>query len=123
MVTQSNSYDDVPYENFAFVQTHPDRLATIARMFGLITPEVSTSRVLELGCASGGNLLPMAFNLPRAEFVGIDLSQRQIERGRETIAAVGIPNARLEHASILDISRDWGTFDYIICHGVFSWVE
>lgn len=121
--TRSNSYDDVPYENLAFAQTHPDRLATMARMFGLTPPDVSTSRVLELGCASGGNLLPMAFNLPRATFVGIDLSQRQIERGRETVGAVGIPNARLTHASILDVDKAWGEFDYIICHGVFSWVE
>jgi methyltransferase-like protein/SAM-dependent methyltransferase len=123
MVETSNSYDEVPYENLAFPQTHPDRLATMARLFGLTPPDVATSRVLELGCASGGNIIPMAFNLPSAEFVGIDLSRRQIDRGQDTIGAVGITNLALRHASILDISSDWGQFDYIICHGVFSWVE
>jgi methyltransferase-like protein/SAM-dependent methyltransferase len=123
MAPNSNSYDDVPYGNLAFAQTHPDRLATMARMFGLAPPAVATSRVLELGCASGGNLIPMAFNLPTADFVGVDLSRIQVERGRDTISAMDIRNASLTHASILDVGPEWGEFDYIICHGVYSWVE
>jgi methyltransferase-like protein/SAM-dependent methyltransferase len=119
----ATSYDTVPYGSLAFPQTHPDRLATIARIFGLSSPDVARCRVLELGCATGANLIPMAFNLPRAEFVGIDLSQTQIERGRETLSAMGIRNATLRHASILEVDQEWGEFDYIICHGVFSWVE
>jgi len=119
----NNSYDEVPYDNLAFAQTHPDRLAAAARVFGLQPPPIANCRVLELGCASGGNLIPMAYNLPNAEFVGIDLSRRQIDRGCETIQAVGITNATLKHASILDVTREWGKFDYVICHGVFSWVE
>jgi methyltransferase-like protein/SAM-dependent methyltransferase len=118
-----NSYDEVPYDNLACARTHPDRLATAARIFGLRPPPIASCRVLELGCASGGNLIPMAFNLPGAEFVGIDLSRRQIEHGCEIISAVGITNAALRHASILDVTKEWGEFDYVICHGVFSWVE
>jgi methyltransferase-like protein/2-polyprenyl-3-methyl-5-hydroxy-6-metoxy-1,4-benzoquinol methylase len=121
--TPTNSYDDVPYDNLAFAQTHPDRLATAARIFDLQPPPIATCRVLELGCASGGNLIPMAFNLPQAHFVGLDLSRRQIERGLETVEALGIGNLILRHASILDVTKEWGEFDYIICHGVFSWVE
>lgn len=119
----STSYDKVPYGSLAFAQTHPDRLATIARMFGLSPANVSKCRVLELGCASAGNLIPMAFSLPGSEFIGVDLSLHQVNEGRATISALGLSNIRIEHASILDIDRDWGTFDYIICHGVFSWVE
>src|SRR3954470_5053952 len=119
-MTASNSYDEVPYENYAFAQSHPDRLATMARMFGLTSPSVARCRVLELGCASGGNLIPMAFNLPGASFVGVDLSRTQIARGLETIAAMDIRNLSLRHASILDVTKEWGEFDYIICHGVFS---
>ena len=82
MATAHSSYDDVPYGNLAFAQTHPDRLATVGRLFGLPTPAVGRCRVLELGCASGGNLIPMAFNLPGAEFVGIDLSAATSTRRR-----------------------------------------
>ena len=119
----TSSYDQLPYTSLAFPQTHPDRLATIARIFALSTPSVAACRVLELGCASGGNLIPMAFNLPGSEFVGIDLSRRQVEDAQSAIAELGLRNIRIEQASILDVDDDWGSFDYIICHGVFSWVE
>jgi len=71
MTAETNSYDVVPYRRLAFAQTHPDRLATVAHIFGLTPPPVSTCRVLELGCASGANLIPMAFNLPEASFVAV----------------------------------------------------
>jgi len=121
--SEPTSYDQVPYHSLAFPQTHPDRLATMARIFGVSTPDIAACRVLELGCASGGNLIPMAFNLPRCEFIGIDLSRNQVDDGRGMIRDLGLSNVRIEHASILDIGLDFGTFDYIICHGVFSWVE
>ena len=119
----STSYDQVPYASLAFPQTHPDRLATIARMFGLSPADVGRCRVLELGSASGGNLVPMAANLPDADFVGMDLSRRQVDEARRIIASLGLTNIRVEHASILDIDESWGTFDYVLCHGVYSWVD
>jgi SAM-dependent methyltransferase len=119
----ASSYDQIPYISLAFPQTHPDHLAGIARLFALRPPDITACRVLELGCASGGNLLPMAFNLPGSEFIGIDLSQKQVDDGRHAIAALGLRNVRIEPASIADVDEGWGPFDYIICHGVFSWVE
>jgi methyltransferase-like protein/trans-aconitate methyltransferase len=117
------SYDDVPYGSLAFPQTHPDRLATIGRMFGLSTPDIGRCRVLELGCASAGNLIPMAFNLPDAEFVGIDLSKSHVDAASSTIQALGLRNVQIRRGSIVEIDDSWGRFDYIVCHGVFSWVE
>ena len=76
------TYDELPYLNKAFPQTHPDRLATLARLFALQPPPIDTCRVLELGCASGDNIIPMALVLPNARFLGIDLSGRQIEQGQ-----------------------------------------
>jgi methyltransferase-like protein/2-polyprenyl-3-methyl-5-hydroxy-6-metoxy-1,4-benzoquinol methylase len=123
VASEPTSYDHVPYTSLAFSQTHPDRLATIARMFSLMPADVSRCRVLELGSASGGNLIPMAVNLPDSELVGMDLSRRQVEDARGVIAALGLRNIRMEHASILDIDDRWGQFDYILCHGVYSWVD
>ena len=119
----ASSYDQIPYTSLAFPQTHPDHLATIARIFGISPPDVAACRVLELGCASGGNLIPMAFNRPGSEFVGIDLSREQVDEAQRDIAALGLRNIRIERASIVDIDAGWGQFDYVICHGVFSWVE
>ncbi len=123
MPSETTSYDQVPYNSVAFPQTHPDRLATMARIFGVSTPDIAACRVLELGCASGGNLIPMAFNLPHSAFVGVDLSRHQVDHGRSVIRELGLSNIRIEHASILDVGPDFGAFDYIICHGVFSWVD
>jgi methyltransferase-like protein/SAM-dependent methyltransferase len=117
------SYDKVPYQSNTFPQTHPDRLATLGQLFGLRTAPVTKCRVLELGCASGGNLIPMAFNLPESQFVGVDLSKRQVAEAQKPINDLGLKNIRIEHASIMDIDESWGEFDYIICHGVYSWVE
>jgi methyltransferase-like protein/SAM-dependent methyltransferase len=120
--TPANSYDEVPYSSFPYPRTHPDRLATIAGMFGLQAPPIAAARVLELGCASGGNVIPMAEQLPGAQFVGVDLSEGQIATGMAAVVELQLPNVQLRHADILDIDEDYGEFDYVICHGVFSWV-
>ncbi len=116
------SYDEVPYESHPFAQTHPDRLATVATLLGQNPAPADCCRVLELGCAAGGNLLPMADQLPGSTFLGIDLSRVQIAQGRELLGKVGLKNVELRHLSILDIGPDLGKFDYILCHGVYSWV-
>jgi methyltransferase-like protein/SAM-dependent methyltransferase len=116
------SYEAVPYFSKPIDVTHPDALAAAAILHGRAPAPVASCRVLELGCASGGNLLPMAVALPGSSFVGVDLTPGQIEKGRATIAAVGLKNIRLEAMSIADIDDDFGIFDYIICHGVYSWV-
>ena len=118
----TNAYDIVPYISVPIPQSHPDRMAVIGRLFGMSPPEPRKARVLELGCASGGNLLPMAETQPDAKFVGIDLSQRQILAGQHLINTAGLKNVALEQKSVLDLSRDMGTFDYIIAHGLYSWV-
>lgn len=118
----ATSYDEVPYESLPFAQSHPSRLATVATVFGLKPPPVENCRVLELGCAAGGNIIPMAEAFPASQFVGVDLSARQIADGQRDLEQLGLSNVRLHHANILDIDDSWGSFDYIICHGVFSWV-
>jgi cyclopropane fatty-acyl-phospholipid synthase-like methyltransferase/methyltransferase-like protein len=117
-----SSYDEIPYKGSALFLTYPDHLAALARLFGVSTPEVETCRVLELGCARGDNLIPMAVSLPEARFVGIDLSPRQIAEGRATIAELGLENIELRAQSIMDIGPELGQFGFILAHGVYSWV-
>jgi methyltransferase-like protein len=121
-VDSINTYDEVPYESKPLFSTHPDCLCAAARLRGLAAAAPSRCRVLELGCAGGGNLIPMAYGLPQSQFVGIDLSQRQIADGQAVIKRLELSNIELRAASIADVDRSWGQFDYIICHGVYSWV-
>jgi methyltransferase-like protein len=116
------TYDDYPYVSHPFSQTHPERLATLATLFGMNPKPVDDCRVLELGCATGGNLIPMSVQYPGSEFYGIDLSSKQVEEGQRIVSTLGLGNITLEHLSITDLDEKAGSFDYIICHGVFSWV-
>jgi hypothetical protein len=109
------SYDEVPYESHPFAQTHPDRLATVATLFGMRPAPVDRCRVLELGCAAGGNLIPMALTLPGSRFVGIDLASRQIAEGWQVVEALGLDNIELRHLDLLDVDDGFGRFDYDCC--------
>lgn len=116
-------YDEVPYQSSSFPQTHPDRLATLGTLFGLTPAPVETCRVLEVGCGQGWNLIAMASCLPEAEFLGVDLSARQVDAGRRAVEALVLENIRLRHSSLTEVDESWGEFDYILCHGVYSWVS
>src|SRR5687767_13380357 len=98
--TQLSSYEDVPYESKPLYPTHPDCLATIATLMGMKPAPVDGCRVLELGCATGGNLIPMAMALPESRFVGIDLSPRQVDDGRALVQRLGLQNIELKAVSI-----------------------
>lgn len=115
-------YDEIPYPSYAFTQSHPDRLATVATLLGMVPPPVTRCRVLELGCASGGNLIPMAYALPESEFIGIDLSGREVAEGQALIKTLDLPNITLKHLNIMEVDASLGQFDYIIAHGIYSWV-
>lgn len=116
------SYDEIPYESFAITETHPDRLAVIGRLFALQCPAPSDARVLELGCAAGGNLLPIAYYLPHTRCLGVELSEAQARRGRELARAIDLDNLQIRHQDIRELPLQGEPFDYIIAHGVYSWV-
>ena len=115
-------YDRVPYKSYPFRQSHPERLATIAKLYGIEATKLTNCRVLEIGCASGGNLLPMADRFPDSEFIGIDLSGAQIAAGKRIVNEAKLPNVRLIHGDIRSMPDDLADFDYIVAHGVFSWI-
>lgn len=116
-------YEDEPYAELTYQLTHPDGFATIGALLGLAPAPVETCRVLELGCASGANIIAMAEALPRASFTGVDLSPRQVAAGRAMTAELGIRNVELLAGDIRDIEMlTPGSFDYVIAHGVYSWV-
>lgn len=122
MAQTPTTYDAIPYRSNPFRQSHPERLAAVAKLFGLDAPAIDNCRVLELGCSMGGNLVAMAQNLPSSRFIGVDASSRQVAEGWQTIQVLGLDNVQLKHMDILDIGQDFGEFDYIVSHGVFSWV-
>ena len=118
----ANTYDALPYPSWPYAYAHPGRLGAMAVLYGLTPAAVATAHILELGCASGGNLIPLAAQFPQAQFVGVDLAQRQIDDGQRRVAELGLNNITLYQADLAETAFAPGAFDYILCHGVFSWV-
>ncbi|MEQ1864555.1 MAG: class I SAM-dependent methyltransferase [Micropepsaceae bacterium] len=116
------NYDQMPYPSMPFAYTQPAHLAAMVQMFGLEAPRIANARVLELGCARGGNIIPLAARFPHLTFLGIDLSQRHVDEGGKRVAQLGLKNVAIRHGDVTRASFDKHEFDYIICHGVFSWV-
>ena len=112
----------MPYPGHPFAQTHPDRLAALGTLFRIGPPPPERSRVLEVGCGDGGNLVPMALALPGASFVGIDAAEGAVARGRDLVEALGLDNVTLEAGRIEELELPAEAFDYVIAHGVYSWV-
>ena len=120
--TRLTSYDLVAYPSYTHAQPHPDRLAVIGGLLGLEPAPVDHCRVLELGCGTGSNLVPMAWGLPHSQFFGIDLAARALAQGQQMSRDLGLTNLRLTHGNLMEVDEDWGKFDYIIAHGLYSWV-
>ncbi len=117
------AYDQVPYPCNAYPQTHPEHLATIARLQGIKTAQPDRCRYLEIGCGDGGNLLPLAYALPDSQFVGIDLATSSIEAACHHKREFGQTNVEFRALDLMDLDPSaLGQWDYIVAHGVFSWV-
>ena len=123
-MTQSikEAYEEIPYPSYLHAQTHPDRLAVMAKLFGMTPTPIEKCRVLELGCADGLGLMAFANDLPESEFVGIDLAANHIKHGNQTISDIGLKNVKLYELDLMNFDESFGKFDYIIAHGLIAWV-
>ncbi|MGI8811842.1 MAG: methyltransferase regulatory domain-containing protein [Pyrinomonadaceae bacterium] len=118
-----SSYDEVPYPSYTFPQTSPDRLATMAVLNGIRAAPPDRCRVLELGCGDGANLLSFAYALPESEFLGVDLSSVHISDATAAVVELELRNARFLQMDLADLDvEEFGQFDYVIAHGLYSWV-
>lgn len=117
----TNPYDLLEYPSHCQPQTHPDRLATLATLMGML-PAGEECRVLELGCGDGLNLVAIAVAMPESRCLGIDLAERPIARGQDLIRRVGLTNVSLERRDLTELTGELGQFDFIIAHGLYSWV-
>jgi len=118
----AQKYDTIAYAAQANAQSHPTHLATVATLLGLAPPDVSSARVLEVGCSDGSNLLPMAWSLPHARFVGCDISPLAIAQARRGAQELGLRNVDFVERDLATLVSGAEPFDYIIAHGVYSWV-
>ncbi len=115
-------YNEQPYESYAFPASKPSHIATIASLIGLEPIPCQNSRVLEIGCASGGNIIPIASHNPEAEFIAFDIAQSQIDLANQKVEDLGLSNIKFLCLDLNNLPDNLGKFDYIIAHGVHSWI-
>ena len=120
---QQTIYKELGYKSYPFPFTTPAYLEAYGALVGLNTPTAKTARVLELGATYGGNIISQAVHNPEATFVGIELSQDQVEKGNKIISDAKLDNVSLVQGDILNFDETLGTFDYIIAHGFYSWIS
>ncbi len=107
------------YSNF---YANPFYLRTISKLVGIDAAPLESAKILELGCAAGGNIIPFAVRFPNSQIVGIDSSEEYIQKGIELKNQLNLTNIDLIATDILEVDLSIGKFDYIIVHDVYSWV-
>ncbi|MGB7220243.1 MAG: class I SAM-dependent methyltransferase [Vicinamibacterales bacterium] len=117
------AYDEVPYACRPIPCTAPEQLAMASLLHGGPCPAFEGARFLEIGCGDGANLLPLAFFRPDCEFVGVDASAVQIADARRSVERLTLHNITLHADDICELGPTLGRFDYIVAHGVISWVS
>lgn len=118
-----NAYDDVPYRSYPIEWTAPERLALTSMLHAGPRPPRDDYRVLELGCGDGANLLALAYYRPYARFVGIDAAASRIALARSRQAELRLTNVEFVECDLrAAMPLLQGRFDYVIAHGVFSWI-
>lgn len=116
-------YQAKGYPPMSHPSSDPAVSAVAARIAGLASPVPSRSSILEIGCASGHNLLPLAERWPGSRFLGVDIANDAVETANRRAKDAGISNARFIAGDLRQLVFPGETFDYIIAHGVFSWVD
>ncbi len=71
-------------------------------------------RVLDLGCGPATQLEVAAALNPEVDFVGVDLSEPMLERGRAILAQQGLTNVELTHGDITRLEFDDRSFDAVV---------
>jgi SAM-dependent methyltransferase len=115
-------YESRAYPAMSHPLSDPAVSAVAARLGGLAVPHPGAARVLEIGCCSGLNLIPLALRWPASRFVGIDLAGPSIQLARDLARAAGVSNIEFHASDLRDFAPAGGGFDFILAHGFLSWV-
>ena len=116
-------YADLGYLSQPFPYASAPFLESYARLLGLSPAPASTARILEIGSSYGGNLISQALFYPKATFTGIEIAPTQVSVGKTYIEQLGITNFELLEGDVNESHDHLGTYDYIIAHGFYSWVD
>lgn len=116
---------DVPYARRFVRELSPAWLDFTALICGVRPPERTSGFTwCELGCGHGVTPALLATTHPEGQFLGIDLMPQHTSFATELCREAGIENARFEALDFAEATAlDLPAFDYIVAHGVYTWVD
>jgi SAM-dependent methyltransferase len=124
--SEANGYPtDVPYVRTFFRSLAPTWLDHVAIVSGFNPPERGAGFTFcELGCGQGVTTAILAATHPDGHFHGIDVMPSHIEHARRFATEGIIANINFHTADFATAAgMDLPGFDYIVAHGVYSWVN
>lgn len=120
----SEYVNDVPYVRQFVDDLSPARLRLVAALHGVEPPPGDDLDYCELGCAHGDTLAALAAAYPQGRFLGIDLSGAHIASAKRLARDGALENIGFLERDFADlVHEDIGPFDYVVAHGVLSWVS
>lgn len=118
---------DVPYGHNFWPDCAPVRLAFSSLLHGYAPPPIYEFRALELGCGHGFQSALLAAGNPTGQFVAVDMNPAHTATGEGIKEALGLANLEFITATFDELLSSpvgqIGQFDYIILHGVYSWID
>ena len=116
---------DVEYTHGFYPDLTPLNLAMAATLAGRRAPDPDAPfTYLELGCGNGVSTALLAAANPHGQFWANDFNPTHILNARTTAEAAGTTNVTFLEASFEDLSAaDLPEFDFIVLHGIWSWVS
>jgi SAM-dependent methyltransferase len=116
---------DVPYTRRFFKELTPAWLDFTALICGFEPPRRDGGfHWCELGCGQGVSAALLAATHPAAHVFAIDMMPEHIAYGERLCRDAGIANATLLALDFAAANRrEMPRFDYIVAHGVYTWVD
>jgi trans-aconitate methyltransferase len=111
------------YPAMSHPPAHPSLMAATALLGGVRLAPSHEWHILEIGCASGHHILPIAQAYPQARITAIDLDANAITEARRLAHLAKISNIEFLCADLTTWQPTAQHYDLIIAHGVFSWVD
>jgi ubiquinone/menaquinone biosynthesis C-methylase UbiE len=115
---------DTPYPETFFRELSPAWLNYVAALGGVrARPLDEPFTYLELGCGRGSSVITNAGAFPQGRFHACDINHTHVRQARARAAAFSIRNVEFLECGFEQLRNAAPPmFDFIVAHGVYSWV-
>jgi SAM-dependent methyltransferase len=90
-----------------------DQAATLVELLHNDTAYPAGATVLEAGCGTGAQTVPLARNSPGARITAVDISAPSLAEAKAKVAAAGLSNVQFQQADIFALPFAPQSFDHV----------